>query len=212
VSRNRRSAKRLPRKTIVSFLAAVLLFTNASAFAEFAIGGARTLGVGRIQSSTATATDNVAPVERLVLPSNDVQPASIGETVLATPIDRDVTLSDPAPVIVADAGSTGTEGEWQSGLASAYGLTDGSSPYVAYGEDVITEDSFGVAVPYGHSYLYGRYMEIEYNGIVVVAYINDTGSFGSIGRSLDLQPGIFRAFGFENEDDWGVRTVRFRVL
>jgi hypothetical protein len=32
------------------------------------------------------------------------------------------------------------------------------------------------------------------------------------GRSLDLQPGVWRAFGFASEFDWGVRTVNWRVI
>ena len=41
------------------------------------------------------------------------------------------------------------------------------------------------------------------------------GSFGGMGggsRSLDLQPGVWKAFGYSSCDDWGLRTVSYRIL
>jgi hypothetical protein len=35
---------------------------------------------------------------------------------------------------------------------------------------------------------------------------------GGGARALDLQPGVFKAFGFSTCDDWGVREVQYRFL
>jgi len=70
----------------------------------------------------------------------------------------------------------------------------------------------GVAVPESESYLVGKTVEIKYNNQVVQVLINDTGGFGNLGRTLDLQPGVWKAFGFSDEYSWGVRTVQYRII
>ena len=35
---------------------------------------------------------------------------------------------------------------------------------------------------------------------------------GGGSRSLDLQPGVWKAFGYSSCDDWGLRTVSYRIL
>ena len=73
----------------------------------------------------------------------------------------------------------------------------------------------GVAVPLSwpnaRSYL-GRQVEISYGGSTVVATVNDLGGMGGGSRSLDLQPGVWKAFGASSCFDWGVRTVSYRFL
>ena len=73
----------------------------------------------------------------------------------------------------------------------------------------------GVAVPLSwpnaRSYL-GRQVEISYSGMTVIATVNDLGGMGGGSRSLDLQPGVWRAFGASSCFDWGVRTVSYRFL
>ncbi len=107
---------------------------------------------------------------------------------------------------------------WQTGVASAYGGS--SDPYTpnpgrtATGA-VCDDDSMGVAVPMVWSnywQYYGHAVEISYGGRSVIATINDCGYMGGGSRSLDLQPGVFKALGFSTCQAWGVRTVSYRIL
>ena len=73
----------------------------------------------------------------------------------------------------------------------------------------------GVAIPKSWSnyrFYFGRAVEIKYGGKTVVATINDCGGLSGGARSLDLQPGVFKAFGFSTCQAWGVRTVSYRIL
>ena len=118
----------------------------------------------------------------------------------------------------AQAFASGDTSGWQTGVASAYGghsdaaIADNQG--TATGE-AVTETSMGVAIPTAwenfRSY-YGRKVEISYNGKSVIATVNDCGGMGGGSRSLDLQPGVFRALGFETCDEWGLRTVSYRFL
>lgn len=106
--------------------------------------------------------------------------------------------------------------EWKNGSASAYGGSSdpGAGTHTATG-DLITESSTGVAVPISlpnYKSLFGHAIQIKYNGQTVIGVINDTGGFGSSGRDLDLQPGIFHAFGAGSCQAWGVRTVEYIIL
>lgn len=119
-----------------------------------------------------------------------------------------------------DAGSGGADvsSGWLSGTASAYGgSSDPNTPNpgtTATGA-VCDDNSMGVAIPMSMpnyaSYL-GRSVEISYNGVTVVATVNDCGYMGGGSRALDLQPGVFKALGFSTCQDWGVRTVSYRFL
>ena len=53
---------------------------------------------------------------------------------------------------------------------------------------------------------------IAYGNKVVTATINDVGGMGGGSRALDLQPGVFRAFGFNSCNSWGLRTVKYKIL
>ena len=116
---------------------------------------------------------------------------------------------EPEPETTSDAG-------WQTGLASAYGGssddTVGDDPTAAGA--TVDDWSMGVAVPmvWGPEAYYGRSVEISYGGVTVVATVNDCGDMGGGSRSLDLQPGVFKAFGFSTCEDWGVREVQYRFL
>ena len=123
---------------------------------------------------------------------------------------------------IAETFETGTlaeiEGvEWKTGEASAYGgSTDDMTPEdepTATGDEV-DDFSLGVAVPiaWHPEKYYGKKVEISYEGRSIIATVNDCGGLNGGKRALDLQPGVFRAFGAKNCDDWGVREVRFRFL
>ena len=120
---------------------------------------------------------------------------------------------------VAGGGSTGgAEAGWQTGVASAYGgSTDPYTPNpgVTATGAVCDDNSMGVAVPMswpGYWRYYGRTVEISYNGMTVFATVNDCGYMGGGSRSLDLQPGVWKAFGFSSCTDWGLRTVSYRFM
>lgn len=107
---------------------------------------------------------------------------------------------------------------WKTGVASAYGgSSDASTPNpgtTATGA-ICNDSSMGVAVPMSwpnyRSYL-GHAVEIKYGGKTVIATVNDCGYMGGGSRALDLQPGVFKAFGFSTCQAWGVRTVSYRFL
>ena len=107
---------------------------------------------------------------------------------------------------------------WSSGIASAYGGSTDSSvsnPCRTATGDICDDNSMGVAIPMSwknyRSY-FGRTVEISYGGKTVLATVNDCGGMGSGSRVLDLQPGVFKAFGFSSCDAWGLRTVSYRFL
>ena len=108
-------------------------------------------------------------------------------------------------------------GGWQTGVASAYGGSSddsvGNDAPTATGS-IVDDYSMGVAVPiaWGPENYYGRSVEISYGGVTVVATVTDCGGMGDGARALDLQPGVFKAFGASTCDDWGVREVQYRFL
>ena len=121
--------------------------------------------------------------------------------------------SDPAPEPAPDPGAG-----WSTGIASAYGgSTDPYTPNpgtTATGA-VCDDWSMGVAVPMAwprYWQYYGRTVEISYGGMTVLATVNDCGYMGGGSRVLDLQPGVWKAFGYSSCNDWGLRTVSYRFL
>lgn len=114
--------------------------------------------------------------------------------------------------------SAGESTGWMTGVASAYGgSSDPNTPNPGMTSTgaVCDDSSMGVAIPMSwpnySSYL-GRSVEISYGGATVIAVVNDVGYMGGGARSLDLQPGVFKALGFSTCQDWGVRTVSYRFL
>ncbi len=126
----------------------------------------------------------------------------------------------------SDSGGSGSGGDsalvpgsgWNTGVASAYGgSTDPYTPNpgtTATGA-VCDDNSVGVAIPMSwpnYWTYYGRSVEISYGGKTVIAVVNDCGGLGGGSRSLDLQPGVWKQFGFSSCQDWGVRTVSYRFI
>ena len=150
----------------------------------------------------------------------------------------DANTGDREPVVSDDEGPSGNSGNagssggsgngggsggsseegWLSGVASAYGgSTDPNTPNPGTTSTgaVCDDNSMGVAVPKSlpnyRSY-FGRTVEIVYGGQTVYATVNDCGSMGGGSRALDLQPGVWKAFGFSSCRAWGLRTVKYRFL
>lgn len=104
---------------------------------------------------------------------------------------------------------------WSTGVASAYGgATDPGCGSVTANGSYVSESSMGVAIPlaWGRRDLLGHTVLISYGGKTVTAVINDLGGMGGGSRSLDLQPGVFRAFGADSCNGWGLRTVQYKIL
>ena len=203
----------------VLFLSFALVFGFLpQAFAEFSPpeGTSQVLGVGRIQSSTEISTPTTTQ-EKFSAGDNLSATGASKVEQLATPLSREnqvaaIDAMSKNPLYFEPAVGDIGPGGWMVGLASSYGLNDeGVNEWTANG-DKMTEVSLGVAVDHSMTYLFGRRVEIEYNGARVVAVINDCGPILSFGRVLDLQPGVCRALGVDPDDGWGVRTVRWRLI
>lgn len=117
-----------------------------------------------------------------------------------------------------NSGGTAPSSGWQTGVASAYGgSSDPNTPNPGWtSTGAICDDySMGVAVPMAwpnYWQYYGHAVEISYGGRSVIATINDCGGMGGGSRSLDLQPGVFKALGYSTCQAWGIRTVSYRIL
>ena len=152
-------------------------------------------------SAARTLVDSNTPVQ----PNPDPNPPA--------PAPEPSPDPDPAPSPAPDPGIS-----WSTGIASAYGgSTDPYTPNpgTTANGSVCDDNSMGVAIPMSwpnfRSY-FGRTVEISYNGQTVLATVNDCGGMGGGSRSLDLQPGVWKAFGFSSCLDWGLRTVNYRFL
>ena len=129
----------------------------------------------------------------------------------------DSSASENEPAAEEKPSASNDDG-WKTGVASAYGgSTDPTTPNpgtTATGA-VCNDTSMGVAVPMslsGYRKLFGCTVEISYGGKTVYATVNDCGSMGGGSRVLDLQPGVWKAFGFSSCQAWGLRTVSYRFL
>ena len=143
------------------------------------------------------------------------------EKILSVTEQEQLAQAAAAAGAVAQTFETGTVGddaiEWQTGLASAYGgESDDMTPNPSKtATGTICDDwSVGVAVPmtWDTSQYYGRYVEISYGGQSLIAPVVDCGDMDGGRRALDLQPGVFKAFGCYTCEDWGVREVLYRFL
>jgi hypothetical protein len=77
----------------------------------------------------------------------------------------------------------------------------------------LTLTSTDCAIDMTYLDLMGRWVYLEYNGIVVKSHIVDCGALylAGDGRLFDLQPGLCTAFGAETpEFSWGVRPIRWK--
>ncbi len=141
----------------------------------------------------------------------------------ANTTDREPVVSDNQPV-VPDTGNDNTNTSsnqgWKTGVASAYGgSSDPNTPNPGKTSNgsICDDNSTGVAIPLAWgdaewARLKGRTVEIRYNGMTVYGVVNDRGGMGGGSRALDLQPGIFKAFGYNTCMAWGLRTVSYRFL
>lgn len=170
----------------------------------------------RLEALQAQVKDmNAAPAASSAEPVSDAANTTTREEVVP---DTAPVAPNPDPDPPSADDSQASDADWQTGVASAYGgSTDPYTPNpgtTATG-DVCDDDSMGVAIPMSwanyRSYL-GRTVQISYNGRTVYATINDCGGLGGGSRSLDLQPGVWKAFGFTSCTDWGLRTVSYRIL
>lgn len=144
------------------------------------------------------------------------QPQTSAPSEQKPPASNDSASNGSNSQAGGSGGSAVDQGGWKTGSASAYGSTsDGTLGKATASGALVTETSMGVAVPLSwpnaRSYL-GRQVEISCGGSTVVATVNDLGSMGGGSRSLDLQPGVWKAFGASSCFDWGVRTVSYRFL
>ncbi|MCI1665014.1 MAG: hypothetical protein LKI25_01390 [Atopobiaceae bacterium] len=111
----------------------------------------------------------------------------------------------------AKSSSDQPDGTWERGLASAY---DDVGQATAWGP-LLDWTTPTVAVPMAWSNyrsFFGRYVEISYGGTTITARCTDCGYMNNGERSLDLSPGCYKALGYSEAEDWGVRTVSYRWL
>lgn len=166
---------------------------------------------------------SVMALEKRAAELTAAQQAALAEAAAAEAAAAEAyAMAQPgAPDDDSDDSSANSQGNvaggWQSGVASAYGgstdETDDPTVPTATG-DYVDDYSMGVAVPmaWGAEDYYGRSVEITYNGHTVIATVNDCGGMGGGSRSLDLQPGVFKALGYDECDEWGLREVQYRFL
>ena len=107
-------------------------------------------------------------------------------------------------------------GDWISCIASAYSIADNTPPgSTATASGIPLDESVPtVAMPISSdpSRFYGSMIQIEYEGMTVIATVTDCGGLSGGSRGLDLTPAVFRAFGASTCDEWGLRSVRYRFL
>lgn len=96
---------------------------------------------------------------------------------------------------------------WYTGAASAYSPVCNGGTVTASGVELDwdTPTVASLWLPLG------SYIEICYDGMSVIAQVTDRGPYVG-GRDLDLAPGVYAAFGVGSTDEWGVRTVSYRLL
>lgn len=97
--------------------------------------------------------------------------------------------------------------DWYTVQASAYSVATNGGTTTASGIP-LDDCAPTVASPW---VALGSVIEIEYGGVTVQAVVTDRGPYVG-GRDLDLSVGVIQALGFASTDDWGVRTVTYRVL
>lgn len=151
------------------------------------------------------------------------QADSTGSSQSSEPAPEEVAPEEPAPAPEATQSEDtpaqtdmSDAGDWIYCIASAYTIADNDPPgTTATASGIPLDESIPtVALPMSMSpsRFYGMRIQIEYQGMTVVATITDCGDMDGGNRGLDLTPAIFHAFGASTADDWGLRTVRYRFL
>lgn len=97
--------------------------------------------------------------------------------------------------------------EWSGAVASGYSTWCNGGTTTASG---IPLDDYTPTVASRWLPL-GSYIEVLYDGIVVVCQVTDRGPYID-GRDLDLSLGTIRALGYDSTDEWGVREVAYRMI
>jgi len=189
---------------VLSFILVGALGVIPQALAEFEPS---VLGVGRIQS-ISPADSPVSTQERFV-PEATMTPGTSGINQLTTPLEREIPVANYGRDVYGVVANSPI-GVWQTGYASAYGPSN-AGRWTASGTE-LTDDSLGVAVDISWGYQLGRTVQVSYGTVTITTTIVDTGMMFAHGRVLDLQPGVWKAFGFSDEYDWGVRLVDWRFV
>ncbi len=175
----------------------------------------------RLSDAEAAEAERLAELERQAAALEQANAAveEPAENPNATTTNRqDVVSSDTTVTQDPNPTPPSSESGWMTGIASAYGGE--SDPYtknpgITANGTVCDDNSMGVAIPAStpncRSY-FGRTVEISYGGKTVFATVEDSGGLDGGSRALDLQPGVFKAFGFSTCQEWGLRKVRYRFL
>ncbi len=146
--------------------------------------------------------ETAAPAEALPEPNPEPEPEPAAEPEPEPEADTEYSASDA--------------GNWISCIASAYSIADNTPPgSTATASGIPLDESVPtVAMPISSNpaQFYGSMIQIEYNGMTVIATVTDCGGMGGGSRGLDLTPAVFRAFGAGSCDEWGLREVRYRFL
>lgn len=160
--------------------------------------------------------------ERQQASENHVPETAEPET--AEPEPTEAVPAEPSPVEQAPAEEETAEpapaqdegGDWIECIASAYTIADNTPPgSTATASGIPLDESVPtVAMPVSvnPSRFYGSSIQIEYEGMTVIAMVTDCGGLGGGSRGLDITPAVFRAFGVESGDEWGLRPVRYRFI
>ncbi len=139
------------------------------------------------------------------------------EPAEAAPMEPSPAEQAPAEEETPDAAPAQDDGgDWIECVASAYTIADNTPPgSTATASGIPLDESVPtVAMPVSvnPSRFYGSSIQIEYEGMTVIAMVTDCGGLGGGSRGLDITPAVFRAFGVESGDEWGLRTVRYRFI
>lgn len=186
--------------------------------AESRISGTQEAAASTVPSEAADPTDTAQRFITVKDPDPVVVPVAVDTSnSLAVEKANQYATLDPLPTAPRIAPDL-SDGTWSSGIASGYNITSNDDGKGNFGVTTtasgiaLSDSGVTVAVPASKSYLLGRIVEICYDGKVVFATVTDTGGFESLGRALDLAPGVYKAFGASSWDEWGTRTVHYRFL
>ena len=164
------------------------------------------------------ANEEVADDQSDVAEGDTTEPAPEAEETEPMPEPE----PEPEPEVVDPAPEPEPEpeadfaGDWIYCIASAYSIADNTPPgSTATASGIPLDESVPtVAMPISSdpARFYGSMIQIEYEGMTVIATVTDCGGLSGGSRGLDLTPAVFRAFGASTCDEWGIRSVRYRFL
>lgn len=183
---------------------------DAASKAEEAASKAEEAAKTEAPAKTEDAQQEAAPKEEKPAETPEAQtpPAEKPAEEAPAPEPQPEAAPDPAPAPAADS-----DADWVEVIASAYTDEDGPNNLTASGVPLDNSvPTVALPIAMNPSRFYGSQVEIEYEGMSVVATVTDCGSMGGGSRGLDLTPAVFEAFGAETGDDWGLREVRYRFL